>query len=91
MKSLVLFSYKQPVSGPSLRWGVLSSTRDLDRNPLTLDTLYGPYRADDPDFERTKHIETVLTRSGPKAFYRERQGFRVRIPFVGSFVEKLMV
>ena len=90
MKSLILFSYKQPVEGSSFRWGVLSDERDLEREPLAPETIYGPYRAGDPNFQRTQHLETVLTRKGPKAFYRERQSFRVRVPFVGSLVEKLM-
>ena len=86
MKSLVLFSYKQPVKGSKFRWGVLQSRRDTDKQPLSWETITGMYRKHDPDFERTRKLDTVKTRKGVKAFYRERQKWGVKIPFVGSLV-----
>jgi len=85
MKSLVLFSYKQPVEGNKFRWGVLTGTRDIEADPVTSGTKY-QYRWNDPAFMRTRNLDTVLTTSGPKAFYRERQNWKVKIPFIGSLV-----
>ena len=90
MKSLVLFSYQQPLEGRSFRWGVLEATRDTRRQPLALATLWGPYRKGDPEFKRTQNLETVNTSDGVKMFYRERQRFRVRIPLVGSLVARFL-
>ena len=86
MKSLVLFNYKQPVAGSKFRWGVLSDRRDTKKSPLSRETLQGGYRADDPQFERSRKLDTVQTRDGVKAFYRERQSWGIKIPFIGSLV-----
>ena len=90
MKSLVLFSYKQPVEGTSFRWGVLHNRRNTEKHPLSWDTITGAYRKYDSDFERSKNLDTVQTRNGVKAFYRERQGWGIKIPFVGSLVSKFL-
>lgn len=90
MKSLVLFRYEQPVAGPSFRWGVLEGERDTKRHPLALSTLWGPYRKGDPEFERTRNLDTVATLDGVKQFYRERERFRVRVPLVGSLVARFL-
>ena len=87
MKSLVLFSYKQPVKGNSFRWGVLESRQDTVKHPLALATVNGPYRRRDPEFKRSRNLDTVLTTAGPKMFYKERQNWKVKIPFVGSLVK----
>jgi hypothetical protein len=44
MKSLVLFSYRQPVEGFKFRWGVLESRRDTEKHPVN----NAAYRSDDP-------------------------------------------
>ena len=90
MKSLVLFSYKQPVEGSKVRWGVLQSRRNTKKNPLSWTTLQGNYRANDKDFERSRDLDTVQTRQGNKAFYRERQNWGIKIPFVGSLVSPFL-
>ena len=90
MKSLVLFSYKQPVEGNSFRWGVLESRRDTNKAPLSWDTVFGGYRADDPEFERSRHLDMVTTWEGVKAFYLERQNWGVKIPFLGSLVKPFL-
>ena len=90
MKSLVLFSYKQPVEGSKVRWGVLQSRRNTQKNPLSWTTLRGAYRANDKDFERSRDLDTVQTRKGNKAFYRERQNWGIKIPFVGSLVSPFL-
>lgn len=90
MKSLVLFSYKQPVKGSSFRWGVLNNSRDTKKEPLNIRTLFGPYRRYDKEFERSRTLDTVKTREGVKAFYRERQNWKFSIPLVGSIVEKFI-
>jgi hypothetical protein len=90
MKSLVLFSYKQPVEGSKFRWGVLQSRRNTKKNPLSRTTLTGSYRANDKEFERSRDLDTVQTRQGNKAFYRERQTWGIKIPFVGSLVSPFM-
>lgn len=90
MKSLVFFSYKQPVKGSNFRWGVLNNSRDTKKNPLNIKTLLGRYRYDDIEFERSRNLDTIRTREGIKAFYRERQNWKVSIPFVGSIVEKFI-
>lgn len=91
MKSLVLFSYQQPVEGPSLRWGVLQGSRDTVLDPLLPSTVYGPYRECDPQFKRTRTLDYVSTpRRGVKAFYRERERFRVRVPLLGSLINRLV-
>ena len=86
MKSLVLFSYKQPVEGSTFRWGVLQDCRDTKKNPLSWKTLTGMYRMHDPEFERSQKLNVVKTRNGMRAFYKERQNWGIRIPFVGSLI-----
>ena len=86
MKSLVLFSYRQPVEGFKFRWGVLESRRDTQKHPVNNDA----YRADDPAFERSRHLDMVSTVEGVKAFYRQRQHWKVKIPFVGSLVKPFL-
>jgi hypothetical protein len=86
MKSLVLFSYKQPVEGSTFRWGVLQNRRDTKKSPLSWTTLTGAYRKYDPEFKRSQKLDTVKTRDGVKAFYKERQNWGIKIPFVGSLV-----
>ncbi|MCK5581879.1 MAG: hypothetical protein KAJ18_11470 [Candidatus Omnitrophica bacterium] len=90
MKSLVLFSYKQPVRGNSFRWGVLESRQDTKKHPLNWSTINGPYRKFDPEFKRTQNLDTVLTRKGVKAFYKERQKWGVKIPMLGSLVKPFL-
>lgn len=90
MKSLVLFSYRQPVKGSQFRWGVLCDSRDTKKEPLSIKTLFGPYRRYDKEFERSRNLDTVKTRDGVKAFYRERQAWKLSIPLVGSLVEKFI-
>jgi len=86
MKSLVLFGYRQPVEGSKFRWGVLESRRDTVKHPVSNDG----YRADDPEFERSRHLDMVSTLGGVKAFYRQRQHWKVKIPFVGSLVKPFL-
>ena len=90
MKSLVLFSYCQPVEGSKLRWGVLESRRNTKKFPLSWDTICGAYRKDDPEFERSRDLDTVTTTKGIRAFYRERQNWGIKIPFLGSLVKPFM-
>ena len=90
MKSLVLFRYQQPVCGSKFRWGVLCETRDTKKEPLSIKTILGPYRKQDPEFHRTRNIDTVRTTDGIKAFYRERQKWKISIPLVGSLVERFI-
>jgi hypothetical protein len=90
MKSLVLFSYKQPVEGSKFRWGVLTSRLDTKKHPLSETTINGPYRKYDPEFERSKNLDTVHTAHGVRAFYKERQNWGVKIPFVGSLVKPFL-
>jgi len=90
MKSLVFFSYKQPVENAKFRWGVLESRRDTDKDPLTWATVYGSYRSGDWDFKRSKNLDYVITSEGTKAFYRERQHWGIKIPFVGSLVKPFL-
>lgn len=90
MKSLVLFSYKQPVEGSKFRWGVLNDRRDTKKSPLSVNTLRSGYRSDDPEFERSRKLDTVQTRDGVKAFYKERQNWGLRIPLVGSLVSPFL-
>lgn len=90
MKSLVLFSYQQPDKGSKFRWGVLHTARDTKKQPLNLATINGPYRKNDPIFQRTKIIDYIQTNEGTKAFYRERQNWRIKIPLVGSVVSRLL-
>ena len=90
MKSLVLFSYKQPVEGSKVRWGVLQSRRNTDKEPLSWETITGMYRKHDPEFKRSRDLDTVKTREGVKAFYRERQKWGIKIPFVGSLVSPFL-
>jgi len=90
MKSLVLFSYKQPVENAKFRWGVLESRRDTFKNPLSLNTLWGSYRSTDRGFQRTRNLDYVITRDGTKAFYKERQKWGVKIPLVGSLVKPFL-
>ena len=90
MSSLVLFSYKQPVEGSKFRWGVLTSRRNTNKEPLERSTIRGYYRWDDPAFERSRDLDTVLTKDGVKCFYRERQKWGVKVPFVGSLVKPFL-
>ena len=90
MKSLVLFSYKQPVEGSKFRWGVLQSRRNTKKQPLSWETITGQYRKYDPAFERSRDLDTGQTREGMKAFYRERQRWGVKIPFLGSLVSRFL-
>jgi len=90
MKSLVLFSYDQPVKGSKFRWGVLTSRTDTVKHPLSPKTINGPYRKHDPVFQRTRHFDRVLTRNGVKAFYRERQNWGIKIPLLGSLVKPFL-
>ena len=90
MKSLVLFSYKQPVKNATFRWGVLESRRDTFKNPLSLNTLWGSYQSTDRGFQRTRNLDYVTTRDGTKAFYKERQKWGVKIPLVGSLVKPFL-
>ena len=50
MRSLVLFSYKQPVEGSKFRWGVLQSRRNTNKHPLRGETITGQYRKGEPEF-----------------------------------------
>jgi hypothetical protein len=86
MKSLVLFSYKQPVEGNTFRWGVHCDRRDTVKDPVRNDR----YRADDPAFARSRNLDTVLTSAGPKMFYKERQNWRIAIPWIGSLVARFL-
>lgn len=86
MKSLVFFSYKQPVEGSKFRWGVLCDRRDTNKHPV----LSSDYRWGDPAFKRSRNLDTVLTTAGPRMFYRERQKWAVKIPFVGSLVARFL-
>lgn len=86
MKSLVLFSYKQPVEGSRFRWGVQQDRRDTVKYPVRNDS----YRAGDPAFARSRNLDTVLTSAGPKMFYKERQNWRLAIPWVGSLVARFL-
>ncbi len=90
MKSLVLFRYVQPVEGSSFRWGVLTESRDTKKNRLLMSTIHGNYRRWDHNFLRTRTIDTVLTLSGIKAFYRERNDWRIEIPWLGSLVKPFL-
>jgi hypothetical protein len=91
MSSLILCSYKQPANGESrIRWGVLDATRDTKKEPLSLKTIKGSYRKDDPIFQRSRNIETLQTRDGFRCLYKERQNWRIRIPLVGSVVKKFL-
>ena len=84
MKSLVLFSYKQPLEGSKIRWGVLQSRRDTKKSPLNLSTVNGNYRKFDRKFKRTRNLEYVETTQGVKAFYKEQKVWGLKIPMVGS-------
>lgn len=86
MKSLVLFSYRQPVEGFKFRWGVLESRRDTVKHPVFNEA----YRANDPAFERSRDLDTVTTRDGVRAFYRQRQHWKLKIPLVGSLVKPFL-
>ena len=90
MKSLVLFSYKQPVEGSTFRWGVLQSCSDTKKEPLSWKTLTGMYRKHDPEFQRSQKLDTVKTRDGVKAFYKERKNWGIKIPFVGSLISRFI-
>ena len=84
MKSLVLFSYRQPLEGSKFRWGVLQSKRDTKKNPLCPLTVNGNYRKFDRKFKRTRNLEYVETTEGVKAFYKEQKVWGLKIPMVGS-------
>jgi len=90
MKSLVLMSYKQPHEGSKFRWGVLQGMRDTKKDPLSPTTIYGQYRKYDPLFKRSRKLATVKTPKGQKAFYMERTGWSLRIPFIGSLVSPFL-
>ena len=87
LKSLVMFSYDQPVDGSKFRWGVLQSKRDTKKNPLNPETINGNYRKWDSAFKRSRNIEYVQTRDGVKAFYKERKRWGLKVPCVVSLVE----
>lgn len=91
MSSLVLCSYKQPSKGSKFRWGVLSGERDTTKNPLSNKTINSGYREGDPRFKRSRNIETLQNRDGFRCFYRERQNWRIAIPFIGSIVKPFLV
>ena len=57
-----------------------------DKFPLSAGTINSGYRRYDPAFKRSRDLDTVQTRDGVKAFYRERQRWGIKIPFVGSLV-----
>ena len=91
MKNLIFLSYKQPNENPAkFRWGVVEETRDIKREPLTRETLNGYYRYGDPLFKRTRHLTTVKTTAGIKAFYRERTNWKFEIPLIGSLVSRFL-
>ena len=90
MSSLVLMSYQQPVKGNKFRWGVHLSKQDTKKHPLAWATIKGPYRKHDPEFKRTRNLETVHTAHGVRAFYKERTNWRVSIPFIGSLVKPFL-
>lgn len=90
MKSLVVFNYQQPVKGNSFRWGVLCEQRDTVKRPLSWRTIFGQYRRHDPNFKRSRNLDTVKTLDGVKNFYHERQSWRISLPFVGSLVERFI-
>ena len=86
MKSLVLFSYNQPVDGKNLRWGILENRRDTVKSPIR----HTEYRKDDAEFRRSRHLDVVRTREGLKSFYRQRQNWKIKIPFVGSLLKPFL-
>ena len=90
MKSFVLFSYSQPYKGKKIRWGVLQSSRDTSKNVLSLSTMKSCYRKNDDKFKRSKTIETIKTTEGAKAFYKERKNWGIKIPFIGSLIERFL-
>jgi hypothetical protein len=90
MKSLTIFSYVQPLEGRKVRFGIVEGSRDLKRNPLSFATLRSRYRKYDKNFQRSRTIDTVKTREGYKAFYRERTKWRINIPFIGSLLDRLI-
>ena len=55
-----------------------------------METVRGYYRYDDPAFERSRDLDTVTTREGVKAFYRERRNWGVKIPLLGSLVKPFL-
>ena len=84
MKAFTVFSYKQPVQGNKVRTGVVRGVRDTHKHPV--DNRY--YRANDPEFQRSRNLITVDTRKeGPKAFYQERVNWKFSIPFLGSVLQ----
>jgi len=85
MKSLIFMNYKQPKTGKKFRWGVLESIRNTEKNPVNLPSNYRWWELG-KTFFRSKNLATVKTKAGPRAFYMERAGWSVRIPFVGSLV-----
>ena len=91
-----LDTFKSPLSLNTL-WGSYRSTdrsfqrtRNTNKEPLERSTIRGYYRWDDPAFERSRDLDTVLTKDGVKCFYRERQKWGVKIPFVGSLVKPFL-
>lgn len=86
MKSLIVFSYKQPTDGIKIRWGVLENVRDCHRHPV------GPsqYRWWDKEFKRSKTLATLSTIHGVKQFYLERTNWKIKIPFIGSLIRPLL-
>ena len=85
-----MFSYKQPHKGNQFRWGVLCDSRDTVKKPLTWATVCSDYRRRDTLFRRTRNLETVHTRQGVKAFYKERKNWGIKIPFVGSLISRFI-
>jgi hypothetical protein len=48
------------------------------------------YRKYDTDFKRSQKLDTVKTRKGVKTFYKERQNWGIKIPFVGSLISRFI-
>jgi hypothetical protein len=88
MKSVVLFSYKQPYDGGNVRCGVLTHVRDTVRDPL--DFACTSYRWNDPEFDRSRSLWTVASLGGYKKFYGERVNWAIRIPLLGSLILPLL-
>lgn len=86
MKSLVVFSYKQPANGSKVRFGILEHTRDTQKDKLLPSTIWGKYRRWDKEFKRSQNLLTVRGIGGFRKFYAERVNWSVEIPFIGSLV-----
>jgi hypothetical protein len=95
MKWLVLFTYNQPnTNTEGLRIGVYEGKRDTEREPLNGKTVGSNYRLYDVlrgKFKRTRTLWYIRDYTGFKQYYRERMGFCVCIPFVGSLLRRNLV